>query len=344
MKDKNDPQTVSEVGRESRCLDLLCRIAEAGGAAEPRANPQARHGYDFPTLSEAREADLNLLTERHYLDRTFVDRVSLCPGCGSHHLNLREICPGCGRPHLASEALLRHQGCGYVGRMTEFAAGAQIDSPVICPRCYRALSQSSADHAQVGRIFVCHECGLAVEEPPVEAHCLVCSERIPAQDLSSIDFFRYVLSPLGRLAVQRGMLLDEEEELRVLGGGRIYPPLVMRELLEEETRRLSQSRLSFWVLLIECGNDASRAAWLRLLREKLRDVDIVGQLSERVFVAMLPQTRRRGAEALRRRILSELGPRPGTTVTPLKISAPQQLDTFLAQPASGGRRRLAARA
>lgn len=316
-------------GSDARRLDLLRRIAEAGGSVAPHADPRALRGYNFPTLGADSEADLAFLANRDYLEECFVDRVSLCPKCGSHHLNLREICPGCGRPHLADEALLRHQPCGYAGRMTEFAAGAQIDAPLVCPRCHRRLDQFAADYVKIGRTFVCRECDLTIDEPPVEAHCLSCGARTPAEGLASADFFRYRLSPLGRVALQRGTLLGRDEELRVIGGARILPPPVTRELLAEETRRLSPSRRGVSVLLIECGGDAPRAPWLRRLRDKLRDGDVIGQLGEGTFIAILPQTGRRGAQALRRRILGELGARPPISVTPLEITTSQQLDAYL---------------
>lgn len=319
-------------GGDDHRLDLLRRIAEAGGSVEPQADPQARRGYDFPTLGADSDADLAFLAKRDYLEECFVDRVSLCPKCSSHHLNQREVCPRCGCAQLAAEALLRHQPCGYVGRISEFAAGAQIDAPLACPSCHQPLDHSPSDYAQIGRTFACRECGLAVDEPPVEALCLSCGIRVPAESLSSADFFRYRLSPLGRMALRRGALLGREEELRVIGGARIYPPPVTRALLAEETRQLSRSRRGISVLLIECGSDAPRTPWLRHLRDKLRDVDVIGQLGDHAFVAILPQTGKRGAEALRQRILGELRAHPPISVTPLEITTPQQLDAYLNRP------------
>lgn len=319
-----------------RRLALLCRIADAGGLAEPRAEPQAQRGYEYSALIEDDAADLAFLASHDYLEPHFVDRVSLCPKCGSHHVNLREVCPRCGRANLAVETLLRHQNCGYTGRIGEFAGGEQIDGPLVCPQCHRPLHHLATDYAQAGRTLVCRECDAAAEEPPVEAACLACGAHTAAEDLASSDFFSYALSPLGRAAVDRGALLGEEEELQVVGGARIYPPRVTREFLDRELKRLrdrtwlGRSGQGLSALLVVCRGEAPRSPWLRQLRDRLRDDDLIGQLAEGIFIAILPGTGRRGAEALRRRILGALVARPPIALTAIEIRSPEDLERHLA--------------
>src|SRR5262245_35613636 len=109
------------IAEDERRLNLLRQIAVAGGKIAPDPEPPAEHGYAYIALGDDVERDLSTLARRNYLEQRFFDRVSLCPKCDSHHLNVREICPGCGQAHLAQEGLLHHFRCGYVGLPSEFA-------------------------------------------------------------------------------------------------------------------------------------------------------------------------------------------------------------------------------
>src|ERR1700751_4972115 len=60
-----------------RRLDLLRRIAEAGGTITPHVNPQAKQGYEYVALGDGVEDDLQFLARRDYLEQRFFDRVSL---------------------------------------------------------------------------------------------------------------------------------------------------------------------------------------------------------------------------------------------------------------------------
>jgi Thaumarchaeal output domain 1 len=327
--------TEPRVSADERRLGLLHRIAETGAAVEPTPNPQARYGYDYPALGDLIDDDLAFLAARDYLERRFFDRVSLCPKCDSHHLNVREICPGCRRPNLATEVLLHHFRCGYVGRQSEFASAAAGDGALICPKCNRALRHLGTEYDRMGRTELCRECGLVSETPPVEALCLACGTRTPAENLVGIDFFSYVLTSLGRAAIRRGGLLEDNEELLFLDSAPLYRPRVMREFVDQEVRRLGHFKSGFSVLLIECaaGSDedgeATRWVWFNRVRECVREVDLIGQLTEGVFAVLLPQTRLRGAEALRRRILEKLGPEAPLSLTAIEITEPRHLDAVL---------------
>lgn len=326
------------VTTDERRLGLLRRIAEAGGTIEPNANPQAKYGYDYLAIGELVEDDLEFLAARDYTERRFFDRVSLCPKCSSHHLNVREICPGCRRSNLATEVLLHHFRCGYVGRQSEFAPAAAGDGAWICPKCNRALRHLGTEYDRMGRTQLCRECGLVSETPPVEALCLACATRTPAENLVGIDFFGYVLTSLGRAAIRRGALLESEDELLFLASAPLYRPRVMREFVDQEVRRLGHFKSGFSVLLIECtlgpdehGEDgrATQWVWFTRVRECLRAVDQMGQLAEGIFAVLLPETKLRGAEALRQRILAKLGPEAPLTLSAIEITEPRQLDPIL---------------
>lgn len=320
---------------EERRLNLLRQVALAGGTIAPAAAPHAEHGYAFAALGDDVERDLGILARRGYLEARFCDRVSLCPKCDSHHLNVREICPGCRRAHLTSEGLLHHFRCGYVGIPSEFVLAK--DGGYICPKCNGRMHHLGSQYDRLGKAFVCRACGLISENPPVEAVCLACGARTPAEDLVSTVVFSYVLTSRGAAAIRRGSLLDDDEETVSAADAPVYRRTVILEFLDHEMKRLRHFNSGFSVLLAEYaaappdqpGGDPL-TQWLTRLRNCLREVDLIGRLWDAVYVVVLPQTKRRAADGLRQRILAELGPQSPFTLSTVEITEPRHLAQILA--------------
>lgn len=328
---------LEEPGASARRLRLLIQVAAAGGTMVPTANPNAKSGYDYGALEAGAAPDLRFLAGRDYLDERFFDRVSICPRCASHHLNLREVCPGCRSAHLADEVLLHHFRCGYAGRTSEFVAAAGTEGGLACPKCGRPLNHVGTEYDRLGEAFFCLECGTSFEDPPVEAVCLACATRSPAADLLSVDIFGYALTSLGMAAIARGELLESSPEALFIADQRIYRPTVIVELLEQEARRLKRFRTAFSVLLVEPESQGESAETgepmpqlLARLRKRLREIDLIGQLAPSIFVIVLPQMAQREAELLRRQLLAEAGRPPPLAITAIEIAEPQDLRQVLA--------------
>jgi hypothetical protein len=321
---------------EERRLNLLRQISLAGGSVSPVPDPQALRGYGFGALGDDVEPDLGNLGRRGYLEARFFDRVSLCPKCDSHHLNVREICPGCRRAHVSSEGLLHHFRCGYVGIPSEFVTTKE--GSYVCPKCNGRMDHPGTQYDRLGKAFLCRSCGLISENPPVEAACFGCGARTPAEDLVSAIVFSYVLTSRGAAAIRRGSLLDgDDEPVAVADAPSVYRRAVIVEFLESELRRLQHFNTGFSLLLAECaqvaleqrGDDAP-AQWLMRLRECLREVDVLGQLADCVYVVLLPQTKKRAAEAMRQQILDAMGPQFPFTLSTIEITEPRHLAQVLA--------------
>ena len=320
---------------EERRLNLLRQIAQAGGKIDPVAEPLAKHGYTYVALGDDIERDLGILARHDYLEERFFDRVSLCPKCDSHHLNVREICPGCRRAHLVNEGLLHHFRCGYVGIPSEFVAAK--DGSYVCPKCNGRMHHLGTQYDRLGKAYLCRGCGVISENPPVEAVCLACGARTTAEDLISAEVFGYVLTSRGAKAIRRGSLLDGDDELVSIADAPVYRRTVILEFLEQEMKRLQHFNSVFSVLSVNCSESALEqrggeppAQWLTRLRDCLREVDLIGQLADTVYVVILPQTKRRAAETLRQRILSDLGPQSPLTVTVVEITEPRHLAQVVA--------------
>jgi hypothetical protein len=322
----NDTRTDAE----ERRLNLLRQIALAGGKIAPCGKPNAEHGYAYAALDDDVESDLAILARCNYLEERFFDRVSLCPKCDSHYLNVREICPGCRRAHLTNDGLLHHFRCGYVGIPSEFSPAE--DGSYLCPKCNSKMRHLGTEFDRLGKAFVCLGCGLISENPPVEAVCFACSARTPAEDLVSTVVFSYVLTSRGAAAIRRGSLLDGDVEPVSVANAPVYRRTVILEFLDHEMKRLRHFNSAFSVLFANCAlsamdqsGDDSLTQWLTRLRQCLREVDLIGQVADALYVVILPQTKRRMAETLRQRIQAELGPQSPLTLSTVEITEPRHL-------------------
>ncbi|HKM61245.1 MAG TPA: hypothetical protein VJY39_02025 [Acidisphaera sp.] len=320
----------SDATAEERRLNLLRQIAVAGGSISPQPEPYAGHGYAYVVQGDDIERDLAILAQRNYVEERFFDRVTLCPKCDSHHLNVREICPGCRGAHLTKEGLLHHFRCGYVGIPSEFSPAA--DGSYVCPKCNSQMHHLGIEFDRLGRSFLCRGCGIISDNPPVEAICLACGGRTPAGDLISTEVFTYVLTSRGAAAIRRGSFLDDKEELVDVADAPVYRRTVILEFLEHEMKRLQHFNVVFSLLLARCApadidhvGDAASVEWLNRLRDCLRDVDLLGQLADALYVVILPQTKRRQAEALRQRVAAGLGPQSPFTLYTVEITGRRDL-------------------
>jgi len=326
-----------------RRLDLLRQISSAGGTITPRADPSAEHGYAYALSGDNVERDLAFLTARNYLATRFFDRVSLCPKCGSHHLNVREVCPSCRQAYLSASGLLHHFACGYVGIPSEFSPAE--DGSYRCPKCNRRMHHLGTEYDRLGKAFVCRGCGVISENPPVEAVCLSCGVRNAAEDLVSVFVFSYLLTSRGAGAVRSGSIFTDDEEPVSIADAPVYRREVILEFAAHEMKRLQRFSEGFSVLLADCPaflvpehHVHSNAQWLTRLCGCLREIDLVGQLSESRYLVILPRTKRREADALRQQAMAQLGPQSPIHLSITEITGPQDLAQILAPHFSPGKR------
>jgi hypothetical protein len=321
------------VAAQARRLNLLKQISALGGNVTPKADVSAPHGYRYPLEGDDPERDLQILSTRNYLEARFFDRVSLCPKCDSHHLNVREICPGCRRAHLSADGLLHHFACGYVGIPSEFSPAE--DGSYLCPKCNRRMHHLGTEFDRLGKAFVCRGCGVISENPPVEAVCLACGTRSRAEDLVSTAVFSYLITSRGAAAVRRGSLLDADDEPVTVADAPVYRRQLMRGFLDHELRRLEHFNTTFSLLLVKYAPtipdrlSASVGPWLTRLHDSLRDVDVFGQVGDTFYVVILPQTKEREAQLMCETVTTALGSDSPLTLSFAEIRTPQDLAQVL---------------
>jgi hypothetical protein len=145
--------------------------------------------------------DLEELAERGFLERTFVERLSLCPHCSSHALNVHEACPSCDSSNLTLFKAYFHFRCGYVGPVESFKAEAH---GLRCPKCNRILRDLGTDHDSPGEYLQCNGCSSMFQTPNVAARCLSCGAALTRDAMAKIghrDVFSYRLTGRGKAAL-----------------------------------------------------------------------------------------------------------------------------------------------
>lgn len=185
---------------ESR-RDALAAVP-ADAVLAPVWQPGSSHGYVYPSGEKTIAVeDLEALASEGYLERSFIERLSLCPQCASHALNVHEACPSCTSSNLSTFKAYFHFRCGYVGPVESFKAEAR---GLRCPKCNRILADLGTDHDSPGDYYRCNVCAAMFQAAAAGARCLQCAAALSGASMDNIgqrDVFAYRLSDLGKNAL-----------------------------------------------------------------------------------------------------------------------------------------------
>lgn len=279
----------------AKLMGLLTLVQQAGGHLEPELMADQNRGpFHFPQLdpeqADQMRQDLDWLAETDYLDKVFFDRLTLCPACSSHQVNVREICSSCKSPHLSEQPLLHHFRCGYVAPADAFPRDGQGRT---CPKCHGRLADLGTDHDMPGENFVCHSCHTSFQLPETEGLCLSCNTRTPAAQLLHQDIYSYRLNSRGLAALNNGRLFDSEETLLMEAGGRpVYRRHVFMFLLEDEKVRALRYGTAFGLVMLRLTSDDEDEVENLVFRmaDNLRSSDKIGRYDDRHLMVLLPET------------------------------------------------------
>ena len=185
----------------------ILRAVDESGGVTPSWDASSDRGYVYKAAGgEVDRRVLEALADDGYLERVFVDRISRCPACKNHHLNMREVCVACKSANIVPIELLHHFRCGYVAPVDSFVAEADGRR---CPKCHGLLRGRGTDHDVPGPQFECRDCGISFQLPEIGAVCLNCGHHTHGDDLQTIIYEtvnRYKVSALGATALRRGSL------------------------------------------------------------------------------------------------------------------------------------------
>lgn len=196
----------------ARLLKVLAAIPQ-GSALEPSWEPNSAdgfvyHGAGTPLEDTDMRGGLEKLADAGYLERVFVERLSLCPSCGSHALNVHEACLTCSSANLEQFKALFHFRCGFVGPVSAFH---EERDGLRCPKCNRILADLGTDHDSPGDYFRCLNCTAMFQAPDVGARCLSCGARFAGAAMQTVgrrEAFAYRLTARGKAALTENRLVD----------------------------------------------------------------------------------------------------------------------------------------
>jgi Thaumarchaeal output domain 1 len=185
-------------------LQILALIPP-GSLLEPVWNYTSPQGFYYSGGPEAdrerMKQGLEELVERGDAERVFFDRLTLCPNCENHALNVREICPSCGSAHLEPFTAIFHFRCGFVG--PESAFGMEPGG-LRCPKCRRLLKDLGTDYDSPGTFFECRSCTAQFQTAHIGGRCLACGcrfDQTAMQNVQQLDVFAYRITEKGRAAL-----------------------------------------------------------------------------------------------------------------------------------------------
>ncbi len=283
-------------------IELLSVLRDAGGSATPQWEATTERGYRHHAGNRTiDEPALEALVRDGYAEAIFFDRISRCPACRSHVLNMREVCTGCKSPHVLATELLHHFRCGYVAPAGDFAVERDGRR---CPKCLGTLQHRGTDYDSPGPSFACGSCGLPFQLPEIGAVCLSCGNKICGADLEKIiyeDISSYKITPLGMSALRssaadavlRNAFADSQKLTE--DGLPVLRRRIFETLLDDEQKRARRFKTPFGLLLLtarppsESSAASDERALVTSISRSLTDTDKIGRYDATRYLVLLPQ-------------------------------------------------------
>ncbi len=303
---------------ESRTLAWLWLRPQAELLAV--CDPRSPRIYRYPLLEALAGEEgfnsfgwLQLMQQKDWLEAgTLRDRVRLCAGCGSGHLNYVDVCPECHALDIVRQPSLHCFTCGHVGAQEEFLK----DGVLVCPNCYSRLRHIGSDYDRPLENYRCRACNAFFIDASVEARCMDCSKVQSPDRLRVREVRDFQLSESGRLRCRQG--LEEGtvaqayfERLSLIGEAGFHELL---DWLISLVRRYGQPEFSLLGLRVEnleqvfaeVGEVRGHAlidALFERLQETIRETDRCMRSREDVLWMLLPATGSDGLQHLQQRLL-----------------------------------------
>lgn len=338
FKSRLENQNGSEpnpLGRLLKHLEEKC-ITEL----EPTVCKEAKLGYEYPEAArvlqpEERGAEmfiLEKLAKEKHLDREFYDVVRICPTCGHHDLNFREICPHCDSAEIAAFDMIIHTKCGHKAMEYEFRRFGEL----VCPACNRSLAGQGMDFERSDRpVFQCLACRKKFGEFRVNCRCMNCHKLFDADRAIKRKIYAYHYHKFNEELAEDLLILQNRPQpptgeprpqptsqartrvakaLQHVGLELVdwdyFPDQVRLEIKRSRKNNFSASVLKLRLLRedgvefetpAEFPTTALRKVAL-ILKKCLRDLDVVAVKQPTELVMLLPETPLSMAKILGRRI------------------------------------------
>jgi predicted amidophosphoribosyltransferase len=153
----------------------------------------------FPNKSESEFAGfLTRLTNVHLLNAKLLDKVIVCPTCGSPSVSSKYNCPRCSSFDIGKASIIEHIRCGFIGSKERFVSGNQL----VCPKCRNTISEM--DYRKIGTSFECNSCSSRFESPKMSHKCNSCEDVFTYKEARYDPIYQYELSEEAKKTIVRG--------------------------------------------------------------------------------------------------------------------------------------------
>lgn len=155
----------------------------------------------FPTKSERETMEfLERLSKAGIFRSKLLDKVIICPTCGSSSVSSKYNCPRCSSFDVGKAMIIEHIRCGFIGSKDKFQSGDVL----ICPKCKNVVSES--DYRKIGTSFECNSCGTRFESPRVSHKCNSCEDVFTYKEARYEPLYDFELTEDTKRSVARGTL------------------------------------------------------------------------------------------------------------------------------------------
>jgi predicted RNA-binding Zn-ribbon protein involved in translation (DUF1610 family) len=173
---------------------LLRELLKEGSKKEIIPIYDPPEGYSYKSIKQIFEGEttnkeiidfLDRLTRLDILQKSFYDSVSTCPNCDSTNITLHNGCTKCKSHRISKTSLTEHIPCGYIGERDKYIQGK-------CPKC--GLNINETPYVNLGRWYVCQECGEKFEHPQLDAVCRTCDTIFTVEETNLKEISKYILN------------------------------------------------------------------------------------------------------------------------------------------------------
>ncbi len=214
---------------EPKARDLLREILEYSDSEEIIPKYVLGQGFVYQATSQVLNAPkakviskdlLENLARLDILKKGFFDSVSVCPNCESTIITLHNRCPKCKSHNVEKTSLTEHIPCGYINQRDKYIENH-------CPKCGEPLIEGQ--YRNMGRWYICQECGEKFENPESDLVCRSCSKNFTIKEAKPVDIPKFSLNLARKKEIRQNVAsLENIQELLVnLGFSVEIPGLVM---------------------------------------------------------------------------------------------------------------------
>lgn len=261
--------------RGRKTLEAVPYFHSGIGYYFPEISINFDHRDEFKVLSILKQAE-----DEGLFHSDFLQRVYLCVNCNGGYLNYREVCPKCQSSNSATQDLVHHFPCAYVGPMSDFSNA--IDDQLNCPKCNKTLRHIGVDYDKPSVLYTCNNCHHKYQDYYTKAKCLTCNNENDIEHLTPFSINNYTVTKKGESVAINGYI-NIEHRLKTIEG--TVNVDMFSILLQYETQRLTEANYETNIGFLHVDKMAQVGVAIGIDNQKLLMADILNVLKSTISPA-----------------------------------------------------------